>query len=193
MQTPGKIRVQKQRDFEPQHLLMRVAENALVDAENKIPGWKNQEIVAITFSALAIEALANSFGSKLKLCSDDFKSGSPVKKLEIICAELEITPDWSNGHWAAIWWLANLRNEIAHAEPQPLIPYDKILSSDRFHHFFHEELPSSTLENEMTLGNARRAVNAVAEIKWIFLSKNKCKQFSSLYSDGFSGMASAVV
>jgi hypothetical protein len=38
MQTPGKIRVQKQRDLEPQHLLKRVAENALVDAENKITG-----------------------------------------------------------------------------------------------------------------------------------------------------------
>jgi hypothetical protein len=98
-----------------------------------------------------------------------------------------------NGHWAAIWWLANLRNEIARTEPQPLIPYDKILSVNKFHHSFHEELPSSILESEMTLGNPRRAVNAAAEIKWIFLSMDKCKRFSSLYSDGFSGVASVVV
>ena len=42
MPMPEKIRVQKQRDFQPQHLLMRVAENALEDAEKNIDGWKDK-------------------------------------------------------------------------------------------------------------------------------------------------------
>lgn len=192
MQTSEKIRVQKERDFEPQHLLMRVAENALEDAEKKIDGWKNQEIIAITFSALAIEALANSFGSKLNLNSDAFEKNSPILKLEIICKELEIALDWNKEHWATIWWLSNFRNKIAHPQPQS-VSCDEILSLKKFHYTFHQELPPSDLENEITLGKAQSAVKAVREIKWLFLSKDKCKRFASLYSDGFSGKASAVV
>ena len=193
MPMPEKIRVQKQRDFQPQHLLMRVAENALEDAEKKIDGWKNQEIIAITFSALAIEALANSFGNILIPNWINYESLNPIEKLEIICEELEIIPDWSKGYWGAILWLAKFRNDIAHAQPQPIPPYDKILSVKKFNYSFHQEQPDSDLEKQITLGNARRAVKAVSEIKWVFLSKDKCKRFSSLYSDGFSGVASAVV
>ena len=38
-----RVRVQKKRDFEPQHLLLHIAEIALEDAQKKVPGWKNQE------------------------------------------------------------------------------------------------------------------------------------------------------
>jgi len=91
--TSKRVRVQKKRDFEPQHLLVQVAEVALEDAQKKIPGWKNQELVAITFSALALEALANSFGNKLVSRWNDFESSSPIAKLRIICSELGISPD----------------------------------------------------------------------------------------------------
>ena len=182
------VRVQKKRVFEPQHLLMRVAENALEDAERKIPGWKNQEIIAVTFSALALEALANSFGCKLISRWDDFESSSPIAKLRIICAELGISADWSTGHWGTALWLVSFRNKIAHARPQP-ITYDEIVSDEKFRRTFHDE-PPSNLENQVNLGNAKRAVRAVDEIKWTFLSKLKALkpgEYSSLYSDGFSG------
>ena len=192
MQNSERIRAEKKRDFEPQHLLMRIAENALQDAEKKIDGWKNQEIIAITFAALTVEALANSFGSKLNLNSNDFEKSSPTRKLEIICEELNIPLDWSTGHWATIWWLSNFRNKIAHPQPQP-VSQSEIISLKKFHYTFHQELPPSDLENEITLGKAQNAVKAIDEIKWLFLSKDKCKQFASLCSDGFSGKASAIV
>ena len=183
-----KIRVQKTRDFEPQHLLMHIAATALEDAQKKIPGWKNQELVAITFSALALEALANSFGSKLVSRWNDFESSSPIAKLRIICGELGISPDWSKGHWGTALWLVSFRNKIAHARPQP-VTYDKIISEEKFNRTFHD-MPSSDLENQVNLGNARQAVKAIIEIKWSFLSKIKQLKpgkHSSLYSDGFSG------
>jgi hypothetical protein len=182
------IRVQKKRDFEPQHLLMHVAEIALEDAQKKIPGWKNQELVAITFSALALEALANSFGSKLVSRWDGFDSSSPIAKLRIICEELGISPDWSKGHWGTALWLVNFRNKIAHARSQP-VKYDKIISDEKFKRTFHDA-PPSDLESQVNLGNAKQAVNALTEIKWEFLSKLKVLKpgkHSCLYSDGFSG------
>ena len=60
------IRVIKKRDFEPQYLLIHITQCALEDAEKKVPGWVNQQFIAITFSALAIEAMANSFGDVCK-------------------------------------------------------------------------------------------------------------------------------
>ena len=184
------IRVQKKRDFEPQHLLMHIAEIALEDAQKKIPGWKNQEIVAITFSALALEALANSFGSKLVSRWDDFENSSPIAKLRIICGELGISPDWSKGHWGTALWLVNFRNKIAHARPQ-LVTYDKIISNEKFKRIFHDS-PPSDLESQVNFGNAKQAVNAVTEIKWDFLSKLKALKpgkHSSLYAGSFSGNA----
>ena len=186
-----RVHVRKKRDFEPQHLLMHIAEIALEDAQKEVPGWKNQELVAITFSALALEALANSFGSKLISRWDDFESSSPIAKLRIICRELGISPDWSKGHWGTALWLINFRNKIAHARPQS-VRYDKNMSAGKFKRTFHET-PPSDLEQKVNLGHARQAVNAVVEIKWSFLSKLKQLkpgEHSSLYADDFSGIAS---
>lgn len=185
-----RVRVQKKRDFEPQHLLLHIAEIALEDAQKKVPGWKNQELVAITFSALALEALANSFGSKLVSRWDDFESSSPIAKLRVICNELGISPDWSKGHWATALWLITFRNKIAHARPQS-VRYEQIMSAGKFKRTFHE-VPPSDLERQVNLGHARQAVNAVVEIKWSLLSKLKRlkpREHSSLYSDYFSGNA----
>jgi len=131
------IRVIKERDFQPQHLLIRIAECALDDAEKKIPGWVNQQFIAITFSALAIEAMTNSFGKKLIPRWNDFGTSSPIAKLRIICAELKIEPDWAREPWETILWLVKFRNKIAHAQPESVV-FDKEFPIDQYPKTFYD-------------------------------------------------------
>jgi hypothetical protein len=51
------FRVQQDRDFKPYHIQIGSAKIALESAEARTPGWLYYELTAITFSALAIEAL----------------------------------------------------------------------------------------------------------------------------------------
>jgi hypothetical protein len=178
------VRVVKERDFEPQHLLIHIARCALEDAEKKVPGWGNQQFIAIAFSALAIEAMANSFGQRLITRWVDFESSSPIAKLRIICAELKIQPDWAREPWGTVLWLVKFRNKIAHAQPESVV-YDKEFPIEECSKTFHDS-PPSKLEAQATLANARRAVKNTNEIHRIFLSKLKPGQHPSLFSDGFS-------
>jgi hypothetical protein len=72
-----RLRVQRERDFSPHHVLLGAAYTALKDAEAKRSGYFNYELACITFSALALEALGDAFGEKFIPRWEDFQKCQP--------------------------------------------------------------------------------------------------------------------
>src|SRR6478736_259908 len=94
------IRVRQDRNFCPHHVLIGVAKSALERAQKKEPGWLYDELVAMTFSAMALEALANAFGERLVVRWKDYESASPIAKLRVVATRLEIPlPDLEKNPW----------------------------------------------------------------------------------------------
>ena len=181
---PEQIRVLKEREFSPHHILIGAAHVALEDAEKKIPGWVHFELVAITFSALALEAVANSFGEKFIIRWKDFESSSPIAKLRLVCSRLNIAPDFEQEPWSAALWLVAFRNKVAHAKPE-MIKTDEIFAADEYAKSFHE-YPPSRIEEMVSLENAKRSVKAIEKILELFLSKLTLEEMGGLFSDSFS-------
>lgn len=180
-----KFRVQREREFKPHHILIGTATMALESAETRTPGWTYYELTAITFSALALEAITNSFGERLIPRWCDFESSSPIAKLRVICARLGMDPDFEREPWNVAAWLMKFRNKVAHARPES-IRYDRTLSEKELAKI-RFEFPSSKMEMEISLQNAKRAVAAIDQILELFYPKLNRDDRIHLYHDGFTG------
>ncbi len=183
-----KYRVQRDRYFTPHDILIGAAKIAFESAEVKALGSLYYELTAITFSALALEALTNSFGEKLVVRWQDFERASPIAKLRIICSRLDIEPDFEREPWLTTLWLMKFRNKVAHAKPEP-INFDKTMSEEDFKKI-QFEFPQSKLEMEISLENAKRSVDAIDSILELFYPKLSAEEANELYSNGFSGSIS---
>ena len=183
-----KFRVQRDRDFKPHHILIGAAKSALESAEAKTPGWLYHELTAITFSALALEALTNSFGEKLVMRWEHFESASPIAKLRIICSRLDVTPNFDIEPWAATLWLVKFRNKVAHAKPES-IRFDKTMTQEEFQ-ASRFEYPHAKLEMQINLENAKHSISAIDQILELFYPKLKDDEKNYLYWDGFIGSTS---
>jgi hypothetical protein len=87
------IEVQSERFYSAHHGLLRIARASLDKAKKKEPGWADHEFVAITLSALAIEAICNAVGKKAVKGWEDFEGCSPTAKVRVICTNLDIEYD----------------------------------------------------------------------------------------------------
>ena len=184
------LRVQREREFSPHHILIGSAMLALERARKREPGWLYDELVAITFSAMALEALANAFGERLiQRWKVDYESASPIAKLRIISANLRIPePDFERDPWAFALWLTRFRNKVAHAKPES-IKFDTTMSGAEFEKS-RFELPKSKLELEISLENAERALKTIDAIFELLCRHTPVEQINGLLSDGFSGSVS---
>jgi hypothetical protein len=183
-----KFRVQRDRDFKPHHILIGSAKIALESAETRTPGWLYYELTAITFSALAIEALTNSFGEKLVTRWNDFEKASPIAKLRVICTRLCVEPDFEKEPWFTVLWLVQFRNKVAHAKPES-IKFDKTMTEKELQKI-QFEYPRSRLEMQINIENAKRSVSAVDQILELFYPQLTPDEKYYLYSNGFSGTTS---
>ena len=192
-----KIRIRKERDFKPHHFLIYAADIGLAHAEEVtkeergISIWTPHELTAIIFSAFALEAIGNSFGEKLVKRWKDFEGSSPIAKLRIVCAELNIDPDFGSEPWATALWLVTFRNGVAHAKPNFIKTDDMVPVSEYTFWHLHSD-PLSEIEKQITLENARRAVKAIREILDQFYLKIKPEERGSLFFDGSTGIESHV-
>jgi hypothetical protein len=180
-----KFRVQRDRDFKPHHILIDAAKLALESAEAKVAGWTYFELTAITFSALALEALTNSFGQRLVTRWSDFESSSPIAKLRIICSRLNVEPNFETEPWATTLWLVKFRNQVAHAKPES-IKFDKTMTEEEFQKL-RFEFPNSKLEMQISLVNAKRSVSSIDQMLDLFYPKLKPDDRNYLYFNGFTG------
>jgi len=85
------LQVERERNFSAHHMLLGAARMAMEDSNKQRPGWFYSDLIAITFSALSIEALCNAFGNRFVPDWKDFESSSPIAKLRIICLIWKLT------------------------------------------------------------------------------------------------------
>ena len=181
------IKVQKKKAFSAYHMMLGAARAALEDAETKAPGWFYAELMALTMAALAIEAICNAVGERVIEKWKDFESSSPIAKLRVICARLEIPFDEKTEPWATARWIGKLRNELAHAKPE-LVKEEYTWSREEYEKR-EREGPKSKLEKQITLGHARRAVREVQNLKDLICDAVPVDARLGLYSEAWTGSA----
>ncbi len=144
-------------------MLLHVAGLEVDAAERSQVGRQNKCFTALVMSALAIEALANAVGSRTVNDWPSFERLSPQGKLEELAKRLAIPQDWSSEPWSSLLYLGRFRNDVAHPKPEVITTYRILPEPGLIKTAF--ETPESALERESTLGNARRAYNAVHALK----------------------------
>jgi hypothetical protein len=181
------MKIIKERSFAPHHTFLGAARVSLDLAKSRHPGWHYHEFTSIVMSALSIEALVNAVGGRVMDNWKDFESSSPWAKLRLLCEHLGIEFNRTTEPWSTAKWLCGFRNKAAHAKPEELHEVKQIPG----HAFDQErtEWPKSSLEREITLGNATRAFEAIQQIKLKLFNSMPEDTRSSIYSDGaiFSG------
>ncbi len=160
------LKVSRHRRFSAHHLFVHVARTYLDRAILYREASTLNILIAITFSALGVEAISNSFGSvKVPDWLNKHERKSPMKKVRLLCNVLAVPYESDKEPWDAIEWLMALRDRLAHAKPA-LIVEEGILTSEQFDALQADfsNMPMSDLELELTVDNATRAVGAVEEL-----------------------------
>jgi hypothetical protein len=190
MKASRKLKRIQERRFSAHHMLIRAAAIALERGKKKQPGWLFDELSAMTYSALAIEALCNSVGDLVISDWDkDFEMAPTAAKLRVLTKHLGIPYDKAKEPWSTAKDLGKFRNLVAHAKPQ-LIVEEEVMSQEEYDARLFD-VPKSKLENQINSTNAARAVAAVERIKDIFIEKLDAEQKFGLTSDGWSGSTKA--
>ena len=162
--------VRSERVYSAHHTFLRIARQALIQAEIPV-AWRDNAFLAITLSALSIEGFCNGLGAlDIERWERDFESCSPRAKLRLLCMEfdLEFNPDVQP--WADALWLIKIRNRIAHPKLEPINIVARV-STQAEANAKHREMPLSKIEQECTVENARRALNAVDALIAYFADK----------------------
>lgn len=188
MTSSKKLKRIRERNFSAHHMLIRVASRANERAKKREPGWMYEELTAMTFSALAIEALCNSIGSRVFADWDDFESSSPTAKLRLLADRLGIKYAKDKEPWATALWLVKFRNLIAHAKPEVLVEEQVINEEDYDERVF--DAPQSKFERWITPQHAARAVRGAQKIKDVLIGGMKPEDTLGLATDGWSGSTS---
>lgn len=184
------LNVSRERRFSAHHMLLGAARMALQDAESKKPGWFYAQLTALTMSGLAMEAICNAIGERIITDWKDFENAPPVGKLRLICDKLNVPFDSSREPWSTARWLAKFRNEIAHAKPE-FVKESYVWTREEYDRWQTKE-PKSGVEKKITLGNAKRVVKRITEIKDLLCLRVPEEEASGLYSDEWSGSAGLI-
>ncbi len=184
------LSVNKERLFSAHHMHLGAAYMALQDAIDKKPGYFYHQLISITFSALAIEAICNAFGDRYIPNWKDFESSSPLAKLRVLCEHFSIEYSRNSEPWSTAVWLIGLRNKIAHAKPE-FVSEQYTIHRDEYDKKGLEE-PKSKLENQITLSNAKKAYESANIIKKLLCECIPVKDRHGLLNDGWTGSTSLV-
>lgn len=186
MKTVRSYKQTQERHFSAHHMLLEAAEEAFLEAKEKQPGWFNQALVAMTFSAFAIEAMGNAYGSQLIPEWRDFESANPYAKVRLVAEHLGVSYEEGKEPWATLRWLGRFRNSVAHARPES-ISNTRFLSQVERDQQSPFDMPMSEMEKQITIEGARRAVNAVQQAKkLLYGGLRKDNHQLLLFSDGWS-------
>jgi hypothetical protein len=183
--TKKNIRRTKERKAAPHHMLLSAARHAYEAAVMSEVGGTYSQLVAMTFSALALEAMCNAFGDAVIRDWDDFERAAPLAKLRLVAEQLGLEYDRDVEPWASAKWLISFRNLIAHARIDPV--RESALMTEAEHEADLKVIPQSKLEKKISLDHARRAVTAVDEIKKLLLERVPEGKAFGLGSDEWSG------
>jgi hypothetical protein len=182
---PKIIQRTKERKAAPHHMLQSAARHAYEAAVSTEVGSTYSQLVAMTFSALALEAMCNAFGDAVVRDWDDFERAAPLAKLRLVAEQLGLKYDRNIEPWASAKWLISFRNLIAHAKIDPI--RESTLMTEAEHEADRQAIPQSKLEKRITLEAARRAMTTVEEIKQLLLTKVPEGKSFGLGNDEWSG------
>lgn len=185
-----KIKVTRNRIFSAHHMLIGAARAALQDAESKRPGYFYSRLTTITMSALALEALCNAFGEKLFSNWKNHEQLNPIDKLILITDKIGIALSFKVQPWSTARWLYNLRNKIAHAKPE--ISNETYIWTREEYEKRERDWPVSKLERQITLGNSRKSIKCIEDIKLLLFNNIKIRDKSGLYCDSWDGVAGII-
>lgn len=167
-------------------MLIRAASRANKRAKEHEPGWQHDALAAMTFSALAIEALCNAIGERIFSDWDDFESSTPNAKLRLLADRLGVKYSKNEEPWATALWLVKFRNLVAHAKPEVLVEERVITAQEEYKERLFD-MPRSKLEKLITSGNADRAVRCATTIKDVLIRNMPLEQTLGLAADAWSG------
>jgi hypothetical protein len=185
-----KLKVQHIRHFHAYHQLLQTARMVLEDIKEGRRGSYHYQTIAITFSALALESIVNSFGEQFIDGWSDFETASPIAKLRIVFSHFDLDIDTKNDPLAAAIWLIKFRNKIAHAKPEQ-VKFDGELTEEQFEKIQYEP-PKSKLEKTISLANAKRAVAAIETIKNMLCEQLSIEKIENFLHDGWHGSAKII-
>jgi len=189
----NRLTVTQSRLFSAHHILISAAEAALKDAESKRgtrePGWRCCVLTAITLSALSLESLFNLMGQNtFEDWKEDFESIPPRAKLRLLAIKLDLDYDKNKEPWINALWLLKFRNRIAHAKPEPLEEEKSITEQEYDRKMFCP--PQSKLERDLTIRNAKRAIETFHLVREILWKKSPPGKGVGLYADMCVGSTS---
>lgn len=190
MDIAQRFRKTQEREFFAHHMLLHAAGRQLEETEAIEVGQFNKCLAAMVLSSLAIEALVNAVGSRVVSNWPTFERSSPLEKLDVLVTELAIARDSTKEPWSAITQLARFRNDIAHPKPE-LVVEEKVLSEVELEKTLFDS-PKSKLERQITVGDARRAHNAVNVLKGILTDALPMDKRFGIYVDVWSGSTQLV-
>jgi len=184
------LSVNRSRDYYPHHTLLSAAYMNLELAETEESGSHYTQMAAILFSGLAIEALANSFGERYVKNWDDYETSRPIAKIQIVCEVMGAGFDEEKQPWCHLRWLIRFRNRLVHAKPE-MVRIEKEMSRDEWNRE-RMSVPNSKLEKEISLANAKRAVDAAHLIRDLLCEQISEDDLNNLRADGWSSNASVI-
>ena len=120
----------------------------------------------------------------------DFETASPLAKVRLLAERLGLPYSSNDEPWRTICWLGKFRNLVAHPKPEAILDDQLITEGDADKRPF--DPPKSKLERQVTVGNARRAFEAVEEAKILLCDKIPAEDRFGLFSDGWSTSTSKV-
>lgn len=179
----------EERHYSAHHNLLHIAELSLQKAEAHEPGWFNEAFICITFSALAIEALANAIGHRVVADWPAFERLSPKEKIKHLKRTLKVSSTNASAVWASVTWLNSFRNDIAHPKPEHIKQELLLAAKPTLGRF---DAPESKLEKRITVERARDAFEAVYKAKRILCSHVPTDLSEGLEVDGWFSSTTTV-
>jgi len=181
----------QERYYSPHHRLFQISQIALENAVDSAEGRELNVVTAITFSALGVEAFCNALGYRVVTDWLPFEDLATGQKIEALSKSLDVPFSATSKPWETLLWLIGFRNEIVHGKPEHL-KTQKVLSEialekTRLH------IPKSKLENQLTVGNAKRAVQSTKDMYEIFRLATSVDVGFEIFQDGWSGSVTALV
>lgn len=186
----AKVRVQITRKFVPHRLLLDAAAKSLEAGKEKKIGYFWDDLSAILYCSLSIEAIGNSYGQTFIPRWNDFMKVSPQVKIRLVAEKAGLNPDFATQPWCVVPRLLAFRNGIAHAKPED-VRIDEVRSPAAYEALLYSK-PPSKLESMVTRSFAQTAYDQVSEILNLFAANLPSDELHQLELLQWSGSASAM-
>jgi hypothetical protein len=180
------IVVEQNRNCVPHRTLMGIARtsaSACQPGSDEAPAraWRSQALIALTFTTLSLEGLANSLGEAL--CPSwraQHERKSVEEKFKTIRKLLGIEIDWNKPPWSDVRVLMKFRDEIVHPKPEE-VTLQRVVPDEELPEF--DDIPSSTVEQRMTPENALAAIHTFDAIEQMLYELASAEVRSKAFHD----------